>query len=448
MKLPEPAPADWQKIYYDNYLKFSKFDLQTQMDFLTLASKANEDYDYWDKIKYYQLPETISSEFLWAYLKSMRTQQAKPVLVLDKKGIPFKYWLPDSVQRDLYFIDMQSGGQILGDDYRIIDSEKERYWISSLMEEAIASSQLEGAAATREKAKEMLREGKKPQSTSEQMILNNYITIKNIKNLLDQNLSPELIKNIHTSIVQDTMANEDAIGRFRKPEELIQVIDVNDGQVLFDPPPAEVISPQIEMICLFINNEGEFVHPLVKAIILHFAIGYIHPFVDGNGRTARALFYWYMLKHKYWIFEFLSISRILLKAPGQYERAYLYTENDDQDLTYFIRYNLKAICLSLDSLKAYLKKRQQEIKESEQFVNKYPGLSLRQYELLRHAVIHPDATYNIKFVQNTYNVVYQTARADLLELEKRGFLEKKKIGKKFIFVPVKDIHSKLKGSNT
>lgn len=45
-------------------------------------------------------------------------------------------------------------------------------------------------------------------------------------------------------------------------------------------------------------------------------IAYMHPFVDGNGRTARALFYWYMLKSGYWLTEYLSISRVIAKSKS------------------------------------------------------------------------------------------------------------------------------------
>ena len=86
----------------------------------------------------------------------------------------------------LHEIDQDAGGQILVDDPRVRLSENERYLVSSIMEEAIASSQLEGAATTRKKAKEMLKLGKKPTTTAEQMILNNYLTIKSIKKYIDK----------------------------------------------------------------------------------------------------------------------------------------------------------------------------------------------------------------------------------------------------------------------
>ena len=58
-----------------------------------------------------------------------------------------------------------------------------------------------------------------------------------------------------------------------------------------------------------------FIHPVMRAITLHFWLAYDHPFCDGNGRTARALFYWSMLKQGYWLFEFISISSVINQAP-------------------------------------------------------------------------------------------------------------------------------------
>ena len=342
---------------------------------------------------------------------------------------------------------LDAGGQIFVDDPRVRLSENERYLVSSIMEEAIASSQLEGAATTRKKAKEMLKLGKKPTTTAEQMILNNYLTIKSIKKYIDKPLSKELIIEIQASITKDTLEDKTAVGRFKKEGEENEVVDRADGTVLFQPPPVSEIEERIKTLCDYANEEqGEtFIHPVVKAILLHFGLAYIHPFVDGNGRTSRALFYWYMLKNKYWLFEYLSISRILIRAPGQYKRAYLYSEIDGQDLTYFLMFNLRAVNLAIRGLHAYLTKQQKELRETTLLIKKYPGLNHRQYDLLFHAVSDPAAIYTIKFQRNVHNVSYETARADLLELEKKGFLTRiQRKGKEFAFALSKDISKKLK----
>ena len=117
------------------------------------------------------------------------------------------------------------------------------------------------------------------------------------------------------------------------------------------------------LMCDFANGKtpGEFVHPAIRSIILHFWLAYDHPFLDGNGRTARALFYWSMLHHHYWLCEFISISHLILKAPAEYERAFLYTETDDNDLTYFIIYHLKLIRRAVDELHKYIARKTERV---------------------------------------------------------------------------------------
>ena len=80
----------------------------------------------------------------------------------------------------------------------------------------------------------------------------------------------------------------------------------------------------------------------------------------GNGRTARSLFYWSMIRNNYWLIEYMSISRIINKEKKQYENAFLYTEYDDNDLTYFILYNLQVMKKSFEELKLYLKRKTEE----------------------------------------------------------------------------------------
>ena len=441
MKIPEKAP-NWKSILRNNYE--TVLELTTSSEIANLLQRANREYLYWDRFKYLPMPEGVSNEIAWSYLKLTRLGQIRRIPAIDKHNIQFGYWRPDSILRELHYIDQYAGGQILVDDPSIA-SEKSRYLVNSIMEEAIASSQLEGAATTRRKAKEMLRSGRRPENHAEQMILNNYLTIRNINNVINKPLTPKLLNDLQASMTKDTLEEPDASGRFRNENEQNQVVD-NEGHVLYVPPPANEVQKRIELLCNWANEEQdkEFIHPVIKAIILHFWLAYIHPFVDGNGRTARALFYWYMLKNKYWMFEYLSISRIIVKAPAQYAKAYLYSEMDEQDITYFIFFNLRAIHLAIEELRLYLDKQQKELRETRKFLRDYPGLNHRQHSILYYALLHPDAVYTIEFHKNVNGIVYQTARTDLFDLEKRGLLEKEKRGKAFYFIPSSDIYKKLR----
>ena len=183
MKLPEPAP-NWRDVLARNPEKLPS--LLTSREARACVEKANLDYLHWEKAKYLNVPASISPEELWCLVKLSRTPNIKSLPLLDTQGRPFGFWLPDPVLKELHFIDQNAGGSILVDNPELSSEARERYLISSLMEEAIASSQIEGAATTRKVAKEMLREGRPPTNKAEKMILNNYQTIRKIKSFLGQ----------------------------------------------------------------------------------------------------------------------------------------------------------------------------------------------------------------------------------------------------------------------
>lgn len=442
MKIPEKAP-NLQKIMSESFKP--EFMLLKQAELTELVKKANSEYMYWDDFKYQPMPEGVTPESAWAMLKTSRLFQTRYISLADSKGRPFGYWLPDCVLREIHYIDQQAGGAILVEDPSVHSEEKQRYMIRSLIDEAISSSQIEGAVTTRVVAKEMLRTGRKPKDRSEQMIYNNYQSMQMIKKHLSEPLSIELINKIHASMTENTLENPSWAGRFRAPDdEEIHVFD-SDGQILHAPPKAADVLASMENLYNYVNGdrEDEFINPIIKGILIHFWLAYVHPFMDGNGRTARALFYWYMLKHNYWLFEYLSVSTAIMSARAQYYRSFLYSEMDDNDATYFIVYNLKAIHKALEILNAYIERKQKEKKNAYRFAVKYPALNLRQRALLASALEKPQEIYTIETHANVHGVTYQTARTDLLALKDMGLLEMRKEGKKFIFRPVADISEKL-----
>lgn len=442
IKKPEKAPSSADLSPSDQNRAML---LTLANEFQDFARQVNADYLYWDRFKYKSMPSKIRPEIAWRALKLTRSLTARTIPLKWSGESSFKYWLPDITLSALHFIDQNASGNILVDVPHVQRKEKEHYLMSSLVEEAIASSMIEGAATTRKKAKEMLKRGRKPKDKAEKMIYNNYLTILKVKELINEPLTPQLLVQIQEAITKDTLEDMDYEGRFRKEgDDHIEVAD-NSGQVLHNPPPASEVQELIKSLCDFANNENEeeFIHPVLKAIVLHFWLAYIHPFMDGNGRTSRALFYWYLLKKDYWLFEYLSISRIILRAPAQYYRAFLYSEIDDGDMTYFIRFHLRAINLSIKELQKHLARKQREAVAISRRLVTYPDLNYRQKALLTHALSHPHAQYTPQTHMQAHGVVYETARSDLLGLTKKGFLDKFKSGKGFIFVPVEGLEGKI-----
>jgi Fic family protein len=278
------------------------------------------------------------------------------------------------------------------------------------------------------------------------MVYNNYITISKIRELIDKPLTPELLKELQGSITKDTLDEPSYEGRFRTAEDRQVYVSDFEGNILHAPPPAQNIKEYIDLLCKFANEdkEEEFIHPVIKGIILHFWLAYIHPFNDGNGRTARAVFYWYMLKKNYWLFEYLSISNIILRVRTQYYRSFLYSEIDDGDMTYFIIFHLRAISTAIGQLKRYIKQKQEEARDVATQWSRYPSLNYRQKGVLNRGLANSEATFTFESHMRMYGVVHQTARTDLLGLVKAGLLEKNKKGRQFYFIPVKDLKDRLK----
>ncbi|MBV9849430.1 MAG: Fic family protein [Armatimonadetes bacterium] len=408
------------------------------------ALSFNNKYLHWDKLIRYEPPAGLTHEEWWLGLRFSRTPLFKPIPLTDKQGHFFKFLVTDPIPEQLHHIDLGAGGRIGVPEPVTNPETKDQYYMSSLIEEAITSSQLEGATTTREVAKEMIRAARPPRDRSERMILNNFQTMQQIGKLKGQSLTKQLILELHRLVTEKTLSDATAAGRFRTEQENIVVGD-EQGVIFHIPPPANQLEDRMAAMCDFANSKTPdyFIHPALRAIMLHFWLAYDHPFVDGNGRTARALFYWAMLHYGFWLCEFISISRILVKAPSKYGRSFLYTETDDNDLTYFILYQVDVIRRALKELHDFIKAKAARVRAMEQQLQGTLLFNHRQRALLSHALRHPQFRYTFEGHRISHNVAYQTARTDLLALQENGVLEARKVGKTWYFTPSPMMEAKL-----
>lgn len=295
---------------------------------------------------------------------------------------------------------------------------------------------------------------------SEQMILNNYHAMQFVREIKDEALTPSIVFELHRRLTLNTL-DESSIGRFRTASDKVYVVDNATQEYLHTPPPAELLEERMQVLCDFANQGGErdsrtelsneFLHPVIRAITLHFMLAYDHPFVDGNGRAARALFYWAMAREGYWLMEFVSISRIIKKASAQYGKAFLHTETDENDLTYFLIHQLEVIHQAVDALHEFLDQKMQGVHEAERMLMVNPKLSgklnFRQLALLRHALKHPRFSYVVQEHQRSHGISYDVARKDLLEMaDKLKLLVKTKEGKRYYFVAPNDLEQRIAGA--
>ena len=430
------------------------FDLEPQVwSRIAQASTTIEDGDYlhWDQLRHRTPPVGLSVEDWWYALKLKRNaSRMQCVQLLAKDGRPLWFSRHGRIDASIARVDQALAGQLATNELAPNTATRDQYVASSLMEEAIHSSLFEGAASTRENAKEMLRSARAPINRDERMILNNFRAMQRIREIQHDPLSVERVLELHRILTDGTLDDPGQAGRIQRASDArIRIVDDRINRVVFDPPPAAQLKDRMEDLVVFANgpdfNGDSFLHPVLRSILLHFQLAYDHPFVDGNGRTARALFYWSMLRRGYWLAEYLSISRLLYRQRQPYERAYLFVESDEQDATYFILQQLEVLSRSIEELKTYIQRKSLAYRKLRVSLHQSDELNHRQRALLDHALRKPRARYTHQSHASSHRISIKTARQDLLELVERGWLVTKRISKHIEYSPVENLDVKLFG---
>lgn len=417
-------------------------------------------YSHWDKVQYRPVPDGYDSELeYWHSLKWARHNAKRNTVFKCKDGQPFSYVEFDKLSELKDWVIANASGNMDSPISVKNDKAKNTFLISSIIEEAISSSKMEGASTTRRVAKDMLRTGRQPKDVSEQMIFNNYHAMVFIKFLLkdgDIELTPKIIFDLHNIVTAETLTGDDEGmgGKLRGTNDQIVVCDPISDEVLHSPPDSSLLKDRLQLICDFVNcktdKEGAYMSPVLRAIITHFMIGYDHPFVEGNGRTARALFYWVMMKNNYWLMEYISISAILKENRGDYLRAYLHTESDENDLTYFIFQQLETIKDAVTGFYDHMHRQvEKEAETYKMFKNSNikKQLNRRQIVAIRHALDNAGYIYTVGSHANAHEVSKVVSRKDLNALAEFGLLNKLKRGREYVYTAPNDLSARIKEAN-
>lgn len=393
-------------------------------------AQAERDYLPWRKVRY-TAPQGLPPEAWWSALCLARNRTVIDTRLVGVGGRPFLLAFPPELRRLLHEIDRNAPAavQMEGTPARKDTLALRRTYLQrGQILEAIASSQMEGAATTRHVAQAMLREPRSPRTEGERMIANNYATIRTLDAWRQEPLSEDLLFCIHRTLTEELLP-EEARGRYRMTDD-IHVCAPDDDPVHL-PPPAATLPARLDALFAFANRQsdagGDFLHPVVKAVLLHTLLAYEHPFCDGNGRTARALFYWSLLRDGYWVAPYVSVSRLLRQERKAYDEAYLDMETCHLDTTYCVLQNVRIFARGLRDLNALIARNE---RRTHAWRDLFKGqLNARQLDLLEHTLRHPDCHYRILEHQRWHAIANNTARADFDGLEARGFLKRRKIGR-------------------
>lgn len=333
-----------------------------------------------------------------------------------------KFWFFPSDSLIKKITTIESFGNKLFDKIENQKTFKEEFLTNAAIEEAITSAIYEGANSTRSQAKALIASGEKPKSKDEWMLINNYSTLKWIKDNTAQALDKEVILKIHGMATHNTLEGDDVnfSGKFRNDVVFVgnhQGIDYRKIEIALD-----------EVIKLTTVNP-RYLHGLTKGILLHYFLAYIHPFFDGNGRTARTLFYFKAMKNDLRFIELLSISAHLKEHGKKYEKAYNLVVEYDFDVTYFVDF-------CLDSLIAALEKVENKVNYLVKIGDLLEplGLNAGQTALLQRMALNKHSAISIEEHAINLKKSREIARQDLKDLLSKKLLREEKKGKKFVYL--------------
>ncbi len=414
----------------NKYFKFAEKHRDTNIVYELSEPK----YFYWDDIRHKPIPKGFSAIEIWFVVRELRRSSSRSTPIISEGGNPFTFLKLDCSDELLHRIDIETGGRIFAPYQVLSDQSKQNFIKRGLIEEAIASSQLEGANTTRKVAKAMILQKREPKNQSERMIINNYKTMQKIEqDWKSREMSLELLFEMHSMLTdKDAEIAVHDRGKLRTDKDNIVVYDHAREKIVHTAPKEAFLKKEIIKLIEYANNNssGRFIHPIIKAIFLHFWIGYLHPFTDGNGRIARAIFYWYLLKEGYWTMLYLPISTVIRKSPQQYSMAYIYSEQDDSDITYFYDYHLRKIIQALNEFQTYVDKKVAENKSIDGIISKKADVNERQKQTLYYLLSEGEGAFTTaKTYMAVHNVSLLTAYNDLHKLAQLGYVEARRRGK-------------------
>jgi Fic family protein len=398
-------------------------------------------YLHFDELRF-RVPQGLDHALAWSMVKLARQRQLNTLLTLGEPAVPCQLLLTPAMQKAMSESDRHTTGAALEwMSSKIGEHKHVQYLLNDLIEdEAISSSQLEGAATTTKVAKDLLKRQRSPRTPDEKMIVGNFRMMQFAWQNRHKALSPDLIAEMHKIGTEGIDDEKYYSGMLRSTDDVI--VEDGDGNTIHTPPPAKGLEARMAKLAQWANADhhdvenSDYLHPLLKAITLHFCIGFEHPFRDGNGRVARSLFYWYLFKHDFDAFRYIAISTLLKASALQYGKSYLYVETDEMDLTYFADYQCRVITRAIAEFKNTYKKTQENMEAFNAFLfssGLYRQLTDKQKAVFQVAKNGMPQGFTAVNVKENLGCSYNTAATTLNGLVELKLFKKEKVGREWVF---------------
>lgn len=219
-----------------------------------------------------------------------------------------------------------------------------------------------------------------------QEVINYRKVVEYIGELGQQGSSVEvdevLLQHLHKLTVAKILPEETS-GVYRKTQVVIK--SSQTGDVVFRPPLAVTVPYQLADLLSFLNSPvAHDMHPVLKSGIVHYEFVRIHPFVDGNGRVARALSTLILFLDGYDIRKFFSLEEYFDSDAGAYYESLQSVENHEGDLTIWLEYFTQGLAVELAKIKDRVENVSSDIKIREKLGGKPLMLTERQMKIVEY----------------------------------------------------------------
>jgi Fic family protein len=402
------------KIFKPNLGKHSPeqlVDLLPNADFAASIDAANHPkYMYFDDLK--KWPTEFSKEKFWALVKSQRKFSSQPIVPVNFNDQNFRLSHVFAHQEVLHLID--SGK--FAPTGNLTKKQLKEFANKALISECIYSAAIEDDQIKPASAKKTLLEATPNKTKQDEFVKQ---TQKNLQSLYELKiLSPVLLKNL--------------FGELRAEDDRFVQSPSNKKMVCYIAPTTAVFEKQFDELIKFANNstKHKFIHPVMKAIILHFWALILKPFANNNGIFARGLYYWYLQNNGYEGLALLPLSENIKGNLTGYSKAISAAAQDDNDFTYFASFIFEMLQTSANNFTQTTKGKSANVVAT---IIAKTGLNQRQGALLFDLAKFKYARTNFTSYMKENSITRKTAADDLKFLEKNGYLTAQKVGKNVFY---------------
>ena len=254
-----------------------------------------------------------------------------------------------------------------------------------------------------------------------QEVLNYRNVLKFIETYQGDTLTEDTIKHIH-ALTADKMMPDEVVGEYRKSQVVVK--NSQTGEITFRPPTAVEVPFLVSDFLLWLNNQSaEDIHPTLKAGITHYELVRIHPFLDGNGRVARATATLVLFREGYDIKRFFSLEEYYDREPMNYYNALQSVRNNNGNLTNWLEYFMEGIAIELTRIKEKVKTLSTDIKIKKQLGGQQMALSERQIKIVEY-IQENGFLQNKAFFELFPMISEDTVLREIKDLMKNGILHK------------------------